>query len=105
MVNYRCIAPPVHNDPQLTTLLERCAVECLGRDKVLPVEQPSLGAEDFAELLLDVPGMMVRLGVAGPEGCAPLHNGAFALEEDALGVGIAVLTATLLEWIKENTTA
>ena len=36
----------VHNDPQLTTLLERCAVECLGRDKVLPVEQPSLGAED-----------------------------------------------------------
>ena len=68
MVNYRCIAPPVQNDPQLTTLLERCAVECLGRDKVLPVEQPSLGAEDFAELLRDVPGMMVRLGVAGPEG-------------------------------------
>ena len=77
VVTYRCIAPPVHNDPQLTTLLERCAVECLGRDKVLPVEQPSLGAEDFAELLRDVPGMMVRLGVAGPEGCAPLHNGAF----------------------------
>ena len=49
----RCIAPPVHNDPQLTTLLERCAVDCLGRDKVLPVEQPSLGAEDFAELLRD----------------------------------------------------
>ena len=105
MVNYRCIAPPVHNDPQLTTLLERCAVECLGRDKVLPVEQPSLGAEDFAELLRDVPGMMVRLGVAGPKGCAPLHNGAFALEEDALGVGIAVLTATVLAWITENTSA
>ena len=47
--------------------------------------------------------MMVRLGVAGPEGCAPLHNGAFALEEDALGVGIAVLTATVLAWIAENT--
>ena len=105
VVNYRCIAPPVHNDPQLTTLLERCAVDCLGRDKVLPVEQPSLGAEDFAELLRDVPGMMVRLGVAGPDGCAPLHNGAFALEEDALGVGIAVLTATVLAWITENTSA
>ena len=64
-----------------------------------------LGAEDFAELLRDVPGMMVRLGVAGPEGCAPLHNGAFALEEDALGVGIAVLTATVLAWITENTSA
>lgn len=105
MVSYRCIAPPVHNDPQLTALLERCAVGCLGRDKVLPVEQPSLGAEDFAELLRDVPGMMVRLGVAGPEGCAPLHNGAFALEEDALGVGITVLTATLLAWLAENAPA
>ena len=105
VVNYRCIAPPVHNDSQLTDLLERCAVECLGPDKVLPVEQPSLGAEDFAELLRDVPGMMVRLGVAGPDGCAPLHNGAFALEEDALGVGISVLTATLLAWITENTSA
>ena len=61
VVNYRCIAPPVHNDPQLTTLLERCAVDCLGRDKVLPVEQPSLGAEDFAELLRDVPGMICLL--------------------------------------------
>ena len=39
--DYRCIAATVDNDPQLTTLLERCAVECLGRDKVLPVEQPS----------------------------------------------------------------
>ena len=106
VVNYRCIAPPVHNDPQLTDLARTlCGGLCLGRDKVLPVEQPSLGAEDFAELLRDVPGMMVRLGVAGPEGCAPLHNGAFALEEDALGVGIAVLTATVLAWITENTSA
>ena len=62
----------------------------------------SLGAEDFAELLRDVPGMMVRLGVAGRRG-APLHNGAFSLEEDALGVGIAVLTATVLAWIAKNT--
>ena len=70
---YGCCELPLHcttgaQRSKLTTLLERCAVECLGRDKVLKVEQPSLGAEDFAELLQDVPGMMVRLGVAGPEG-------------------------------------
>jgi metal-dependent amidase/aminoacylase/carboxypeptidase family protein len=66
------------------------------------VEQPSLGAEDFAELLRDVPGMMMRLGVAGPEGCAALHNGAFALDETALAVGIEVLTATLEAWMAEH---
>jgi amidohydrolase len=101
-VRYRCIAPPVDNDVALTNLLERCAIERLGRDRVVPVEQPSLGAEDFAELLRDVPGMMMRLGVAGPDGCAPLHNGAFALDETALVVGIEVLAATLLAWMKEH---
>ena len=98
-VRYRCIAPPVHNDPALTGLIESCAIERLGRERVLTVEKPSLGAEDFAELLRDVPGMMLRLGVAGPDGCAPLHNGAFALDERSLAVGIEVLAATLMQWI------
>jgi amidohydrolase len=101
-VRYRCIAPPVDNDVALTNLLERCAIDRLGRDRVVPVEQPSLGAEDFAELLRDVPGMMMRLGVAGPDGCAPLHNGAFALDETALAVGIEVLAVTLLAWMAEH---
>ena len=101
-VHYRCIAPPVDNDVALTNLLERCAIDRLGCDRVVPVEQPSLGAEDFAELLRDVPGMMMRLGVAGPDGCAPLHNGAFAIDETALSVGIEVLAATLLAWMAEH---
>ena len=101
-VRYRCIAPPVWNDVALTSLLETAAVGCLGRECVLPVELPSLGAEDFAELLRDVPGTMMRLGVAGPQGCAPLHNGAFDPDERALGVGVRVLTATLLAWMERG---
>ena len=101
-VTYRCIAPPVHNDTALTDLMERCAVEQLGRPQVHPVDQPSLGAEDFAELLRDVPGTMLRLGVAGPEGCAPLHHGRFHPDEQALGVGIRVLTASLLGWMEQE---
>ena len=101
-VIYRCIAPPVHNDAALTDLMERCAVEQLGRPQVQPVDQPSLGAEDFAELLRDVPGTMLRLGVAGPDGCAPLHHGRFQPDEQALGVGIRVLTASLLGWMEQG---
>jgi amidohydrolase len=101
-VRYRCIAPPVWNDVALTSLLETAAVGCLGPECVLPVELPSLGAEDFAELLRDVPGTMMRLGVAGPQGCAPLHNGAFDPDERALGVGVRVLTATLLAWMEHG---
>jgi amidohydrolase len=95
-VHYRCISPPVHNDPALTQLVADVAVGLLGRDRVRWLEQPSLGAEDFAELLDGTRGTMFRLGVAGPDGCTPLHSNGFAPDESAIGVGIRVLSASLL---------
>ncbi len=101
-VNYRCIAPIVYNDPGLTELLERCAFSVLGSENVYRLDKPSLGAEDFAELLQGVPGTMFRLGVAGENGCAPLHSGQFALDERSLVVGIEVVFETLMEWLRVN---
>ncbi len=102
VVRYRRIAPPVYNDPELTSILEKAAIEVLGQEKVLQLDRPSLGAEDFAELLVTVPGTMFRLGVAGKNGCAPLHNGNFCPEESSLFFGIRVIMATLLAWMKIN---
>ncbi len=104
-ITYRCITPPVYNDPQLTSLLEHCAKEQLGPDHVFILDQPSLGAEDFAELLKGVPGTMFRLGVAGEKGCAPLHNGQFSPEESSMEVGIKVLTATMISWMEKRSRA
>ena len=97
-VRYRCIAPPVVNDPGLTAL--RAHGQDLSCRRVQPVHQLA-GGGDFAELLR-VPGTMMRLGVAGPEGCAPLHNGRFEPDEQALAAGIEVLSATLLAWMRER---
>lgn len=99
-VRYRCISPPVHNDPELTQLLADEAVALLGRSQVEWLEQPSLGAEDFAELQRDTPSTMFRLGVAGPKGCTPLHSNTFAADEAAVGVGVEVLSASLLRWLE-----
>ena len=100
-VHYRCIAPPVHNDPALTTLVATAAADILGGDRVEWLEQPSLGAEDFAELLQGARGTMFRLGVAGQEGCTPLHSNSFAPHEDCLAVGVRVLTLSLLRWMRQ----
>ena len=100
-VRYRCISPPVHNDPELTQLLADEAVELLGRPQVEWLEQPSLGAEDFAELQRDTPSTMFRLGVAGPKGCTPLHSNTFSADEAAVGVGVEVLSASLLRWLEQ----
>ena len=98
-VHYRTISPPVHNDPTLTTLVADAAVELLGRSQVQWLEQPSLGAEDFAALLEGSRGTMFRLGVAGPQGCTPLHSNTFNPDEGCLAVGVQVLTLSLLRWM------
>ena len=101
-VSYRCISPPVQNDPALTQLVAAAAVELLGSSQVQWLEQPSLGAEDFAQLLEDTRGTMFRLGVAGPAGCAPLHSNSFAPDEAALPVGVRVLALSLLRWMEQR---
>jgi amidohydrolase len=102
-VHYRCISPPVHNDPQLTSLVADAAVDLLGREQVEWLEQPSLGAEDFARLLEGTRGTMFRLGVAGPQGCTPLHSNTFNPDEACLEVGARVLTLSLLRWMETAT--
>ncbi len=102
VVQYRSIAPPVYNDPELTSIIEVCAKKILGNSNVITLEKPSLGAEDFAELLQPLKGSMFRLGVAGQNGCAPLHSGQFAPQERSLPIGIQVLTSTVLSWIEKN---
>ena len=100
-VRYRVISPPVHNDPALTALVADAANDLLGRQQVQWLEQPSLGAEDFAELLEGTRGTMFRLGVAGPQGCSPLHSNSFAPDEDCLAVGVKVLSLSLLRWLAD----
>ncbi|MDI9405946.1 MAG: amidohydrolase [Chitinophagaceae bacterium] len=100
-VRYRRISPPVHNDAALTNLVAGAAVDLLGSPQVQWLEQPSLGAEDFAALLDGVRGTMFRLGVAGPQGCTPLHSCTFAPDEGALAVGVKVLTLSLLRWMAQ----
>ncbi len=95
-INFKSIAPPVFNDPELTNLLSKCAKNFMDEKNIVYLENPSLGAEDFAFFLQDVPGTMFRLGVAGDQGCAPLHSGYFSLDERCLGLGIKILSQTIL---------
>ncbi len=99
---WRGIAPPVQNDPQLTDLLKGIAVEQLGREQVLELAQPSLGAEDFAHYLNHLPGCMFRLGVAGLDGCAPLHHGGFNPDEACMPVAVNLLATALMRWLEQN---
>ena len=95
-VKFREIAPPVYNNFNVNRVLRESAIQTLGKENVIELLKPSLGAEDFAEFLNQVPGAMFRLGVSSGKGCAPLHSSKFDPDERAINIGIKVITECIV---------
>ena len=96
-VKFREIAPPVNNNYEINKVLRDSGIKVLGQENVIELQKPSLGAEDFAEFLREVPGAMFRLGVASKKGCAPLHSSNFNPDERAVIIGIKVITESIVK--------
>ena len=95
-VIFREITPPVNNDFEINRVLRDSGIKLLGKEKVIELQKPSLGAEDFAEFLNEIPGAMFRLGGSNPNGCAPLHSSKFDPDERAISVGVKVITESIV---------
>ena len=66
------------------------------------LSEPSMGAEDFAYYLQEVPGVFFRLGTGGEDrNYYDAHNSKFDFDEDALKLGVALFVAITLIRIKE----
>ena len=97
-VQYAQGVPPVVNDATSIGLLRAGTQSALGPDAADDTEQ-SLGGEDFAWYLDQVPGALARLGVRGPAAQGPpldLHQPTFDIDEDAIPVGVRLLVHTVL---------
>ena len=95
-VIFREITPPVNNNPEINRVLRDAGISVLGQENVIELQKPSLGAEDFAEFLNEIPGAMFRLGVSSSSVCAPLHSSKFDPDERAIAVGIKVITESIV---------
>src|SRR6266540_2178290 len=89
--------PPVINDRMATAVVAGAAGAALGADRVVEADV-SMGGEDFAFYLEQVPGAMVRLGtgIAGSVGNFDIHQSRFDVDERAIGHGIRVMAHTAL---------
>jgi amidohydrolase len=97
--------PSVINDDRMVDLALGTADRLLGEGSSKIVE-PSMGGEDFSYYTHHVPGVFFRLGVGNPEKNAvyPLHHPMFDLDEEALPIGAALLSAMALEFTKRGIT-
>jgi amidohydrolase len=105
-VSYRTGYPVLHNDPAQVELVRAVVGELLGPEAVVE-RGPVMGAEDFAFVLQRVPGAYLHLGVRNAAWTVPrpVHTAIFDLDEAALPIGAAVLTATALAFLAKGPTA
>jgi amidohydrolase len=96
-VQYRRGVPPVVNDRVATAVVAGAAAAALGPDRVVEAEI-SMGGEDYAFYLEQVPGAMIRLGtgIAGAESPVDIHQPDFDVDERAIGYGVRVFVHTAL---------
>ena len=88
--------PPVVNDPDCVETLHGAAVAAIGPDAPRPTLQ-SLGGEDFAWYVQEVPGAMARLGTRTPGGATyDLHQGDIIVDERAVLEGARLLAASAI---------
>lgn len=96
--------PALVNDPVVNGLLKRTYEALFGQGRVEETERV-LGGEDFARYLEMVPGAMFRLGVRNPKLGAdqPWHSPRFAIDEEALKYGTALLAAAAISYLTDST--
>ena len=100
-VRYERGSPPVVNDHSVIQAVGRAARTVLGDEGVLPTAQ-SLGAEDFAWYLEDVPGALIRLGARLPNRTVDLHATDFDIDERSIPTGMMVGAVALLELLHDH---
>lgn len=95
--------PPVQNDPAIAEIIRASGTQLLGQTCVREIEQPSMGAEDFAFIAREIPAAMFRLGVAGIDvGSEPLHTSKFDIDESAMPIGASVLALAASRWCEST---
>lgn len=92
--------PSIINDDKLVDLLLSTSDHVLGESKYELVK-PSMGGEDFSYYTHHVPGVFFRLGTGNEEKNAtfPLHHPMFDIDEDALPIGVAMLSTFALRYL------
>lgn len=96
--------PPVLNSDITTKFAINGMKELLGDENFVELLVPSMGAEDFGEYLTKIDGTFIRIGCRNEKKgiVAPLHSSHFDIDEDALPIGVSVLSYLALKWFINN---
>ena len=97
--------PPCINDPDVTKIIRKASIDAVGEEHVDDSEAVmACASDDMAIFLQTVPGCYCIVGAQNEQKGAifPHHHSRFNIDEDALPIGVEVLTRAALEYLKET---
>jgi len=99
-LDYRYQYPVLSNAPEMTALIHAAATKAIGAERVVHADA-TMGAEDMAYFLREVPGCYFLIGSANPSKGLdkPHHHPQFDIDEDALPVGVQVIVQAVLDYL------
>lgn len=92
-LNFQSGYPPMVNHRAASDLIAQAGADLLGAQNILPPIQ-TLGAEDFAFYLEQVPGAMFSLGAQLAGDQRHFHHPRFEIDERAMPIGAGLLAET-----------
>lgn len=94
------LTPAVTNDPEVVAVVRKAAEGVVRQENVRSGER-TMGSEDAAYFTEQVPGCYFFVGSANAERGldASHHNPHFDFDEDALPIGVAVMTASIFHYL------
>ena len=95
--------PPVINDDRLARFITLQIESSAGNHHIHSIDRPSMGAEDFAYYLQNIPGLLLRVGTAsGPLTSFPLHDAHFDIDERAMASTVDLMQHILANHLTTN---
>ena len=100
-IQLESVTPAVINDPEVTARVQEVARRLFPEAEIDPDER-TMGSEDMAFMMEDIPGCYFFIGSSNPEKGldAAHHHPRFDFDEAALSTGAALMTAAVLDLLK-----
>ena len=94
--------PVLTNDKKTTAVAKKAAIDFLGKENVIDLDL-RMTAEDFAYYSHEIPSCFYRLGTANKKKNigGSLHNSKLTIDEDALEIGVGLMSFIALEQLAD----
>ena len=104
-LEWKDFTSPLINDKIASLEARKVAVSLFGKEKVITQRQPALGGDDFAEFIINVPGVYAYVGSRNQdiyETTVAHHNSHFDIDESCLKVAVSMYACYAIEYLNDE---